>query len=517
MPTHWLVRSKIQHRLERLSEREYSSRLPISGIIAWFAPNYVPYRELDLSLFSSFQTGTLWGADGTKGYFHLHFTLPADMAGEEVRLLLDTGGEGLCFRDGQPWQGADWAHSEVLLANPAEGGEQFNLMVEVNPVKDYWGAKIPRPKPGDAKANDVLFSSADLVVVNKPVRTFRRAASLLNELATTLIEQSPAVRTMDRLKEQFYYELSPTVPESPYRAEHILQSLDKALDCLDLQAGGEGLAEQANEALMVLDPVLKEPGAPNRFVVNALPNSHLDVVWMWTLDESVRKSARTLASTLRLLDRYSHYRFLFSQAILMQMVKDHFPRLYERVRNAVRDGRLDYTGAMWVEPDSNLPSGEPLVRQLLLGNRFAREEFGRPSRLLYLPDVFGCSGALPQILAKAGVPYFMTVKIHTNEDNRFPYAWFWWEGIDGSRVLIHAPPSPMEKEFSPEMLLDVENRFPQHGEVNTTARPWGWGDGGGGPTEESVERIDPREGFGRPSESAGAERRRLFRRNGREC
>ena len=83
----------------------------------------------------------------------------------------------------------------------------------------------------------------------------------------------------------------------------------------------------------------------------------------------------------------------------------------------------------------------------------------------------------------------MTVKIHTNEDNRFPYAWFWWEGIDGSRVLIHAPPSPMEKEFSPEMLLDVENRFPQHGEVNTTARPWGWGDGGGGPTEESVERI----------------------------
>ena len=111
------------------------------------------------------------------------------------------------------------------------------------------------------------------------------------------------------------------------------------------------------------------------------------------------RAARTLASTLRLLDRYPHYRFLFSQAILMQMVKDHFPRLYERVRNAVRDVRLDYTGAMWVEPDSNLPSGEPLVRQLLLGNNFAREEFGRPSRLLYLPDVFGCSGALPQILA----------------------------------------------------------------------------------------------------------------------
>ncbi len=489
MPTHWLVRSKIQHRLERLSQLEYSARLPISDITAWFSPQYVPHHELDPSLFSRFQPGTLWGADGKRGYFHLRFTVPADVAGEEVRLLLQTGGEGLCFRDGQPWQGVDWAHPEVLLADPAEGGEQFDLMVEVNPVKDYWGAKIPRPKPGDAKANEVLFSNADLVVVNKPVRTFRRAASLLNELATTLIEQSPAVRTMDRLKEQFYYELSPTVPESPYRAEHILQSLDNALDCLDVQAGEEGLAEQTNEALTLLDPVLKEPGAPNRFVVNALPNSHLDVVWMWTLDETVRKSARTLASTLRLLDQYPRYRFLFSQAILMQMVKDHFPRLYERVRNAVRDGRLDYTGAMWVEPDSNLPSGESLVRQLLLGNRFAREEFGRPSRLLYLPDVFGCSGALPQILAKAGVPYFMTVKIHTNEDNRFPYAWFWWEGIDGSRVLTHAPPSPMEKEFSPEMLLDVENRYPQHGEVNTTARPWGWGDGGGGPTEESVERI----------------------------
>ena len=489
MPTHWLVRSKIQHRLERLSEREYSSRLPISDIIAWFAPHYVPYRELDLSLFSSFQTGTLWGADGAKGYFRLRLTLPADMAGEEVRLLLDTGGEGLCLRDGQPWQGVDWAHPEVLLANPAEGGEQFNLMVEVNPVKDYWSGKIPRPKPSDAEANAVLFSEADLVVVNRPVRAFRRAASLLNELATTLIERSPAVRTMDQLKEQFYYELGPVVPGSPYRAEHIFHRLDAALDCLDLLADEAELAEQAEEALVLLEPALRETGAPNRFVVNALPNSHLDVVWMWTLDETVRKTARTLASTLRLLDRYPHYRFLFSQAILMQMVKDHFPRLYQRARDAVRNGRLDYTGAMWVEPDSNLPSGESLVRQLLLGNRFAREEFGRPSRLLYLPDVFGCSGALPQILAKAGVPYFMTVKIHTNEDNRFPYAWFWWEGIDGSRVLTHAPPSPMEKEFSPEMLLDVENRYPQHGEVNTTVRPWGWGDGGGGPTEESVERM----------------------------
>ncbi len=489
MPTHWLVRSKIQHRLERLSEREYSSRLPISDIIAWFAPHYVPYRELDLSLFSSFQTGTLWGADGAKGYFHLRFTLPADMAGEEVRLLLDTGGEGLCFRDGQPWQGADWAHPEVLLANPADGGEQFNLMVEVNPVKDYWGGKIPRPKPKDTGASEVLFSEADLVVVNKPVRAFRRAASLLYELATTLIERSQAVRTLDQLSEQFYYELAPTVPESPYRAEQILHTLDAAVDRLDLLADGEELAEQAAEALMLLEPVLKEPGAPSRFVVNALPNSHLDVVWMWALDETVRKTARTLTSTLRLLDRYPHYRFLFSQAILMQMVKDHFPRLYERVRDAVRNGRLDYTGAMWVEPDSNLPAGESLVRQLLLGNRFAREEFGSSSRLLYLPDVFGCSGALPQLLRKAGVPYFMTVKIHTNEDNRFPYAWFWWEGIDGSRVLAHAPPSPMEKELSPEMLLDVEHRFPQHGQINRTARPWGWGDGGGGPTEESVERM----------------------------
>ncbi len=136
------------------------------------------------------------------------------------------------------------------VANPAEGGEQFDLMVEVNPVKDYWGGKIPRPKPNDAKANEVLFSEADLVVVNKPVRAFRRAASLLFELATTLIERNQAVRTMDQLTEQFYYELAPTVPESPYRAEHIFQRLDAALDRLDLQAVGEELAEQASEALV---------------------------------------------------------------------------------------------------------------------------------------------------------------------------------------------------------------------------------------------------------------------------
>ena len=252
------------------------------------------------------------------------------------------------------------AHQELLLADPANGDENFELTVEVNSATGYLGLKFPPSKLGDLKASEVLFSEASLVSVNKLVRAFRRAGSLFYELASSLIERSPLVRTMNELTEQFYCDVAPGIPESPFRAEQIFQKFGAALDRFDLQAGPEQLADQAAAAMALLEPILEESDSPRRFTVNAVPNSHLDVVWMWALDETVRKSARTLASTLRLIERYPHYRFLFSQSIPIQMVKDNFPGFYEQVRAAVRNGRLDFSGGMWVEPDSSLPGGQPL-------------------------------------------------------------------------------------------------------------------------------------------------------------
>ncbi len=212
------------------------------------------------------------------------------------------------------------------------------------------------------------------------------------------------------------------------------------------------------------------------------------------------KVVRSFATVLKFMDEYPEYRFMSSQPVLYYFLKQRYPELYAQIQQRVKEGRWETEGGMWLEADCNLTSGESLVRQFIYGKRFFREEFGQDNRILWLPDVFGYSGALPQIMKKSGVDYFMTTKLAWNQINKIPNDTFIWRGIDGSQVLTHlittlnVGQDPKENFFTtyngilhPDAIMGGWERY-QNKEINNDILVcYGYGDGGGGPTRQMLE------------------------------
>lgn len=239
----------------------------------------------------------------------------------------------------------------------------------------------------------------------------------------------------------------------------------------------------------LLASVLSRPAEGSELTYSAIGHSHLDLLFLWTRRETIRKCARTLANVFRMMELDQSAKFTLSQAPVYKWMKEEYPSLYDKMLQRIREGRLEPVGALYIECDTNLPGGESLVRQLLYGKRFFREELGHDMKVCFLPDVFGYSAALPQLLKLADVPYFMTNKLSMNDTNRFPRYTFRWAGLDGSRVLTHMPPeNSYQSAAVPQM--------PIYGEVHDTDKDlcprglmlYGLGDGGGGPGLEHIER-----------------------------
>jgi alpha-mannosidase len=226
------------------------------------------------------------------------------------------------------------------------------------------------------------------------------------------------------------------------------------------------------------------------FVYSAIGHGHLDMAWLWPLRETRRKAARTYTKALNTIDQRDGYLYGTSQPQQMQWMKEEQPALFERLKRAVADGRVELQGSFWVEPDTNLPGGESLVRQAMLGRRFLTQEFGlgpEDMRLCWLPDTFGYNGNLPQILKKSGMDWFQTIKLAWNKVNDFPHRSFHWRGIDGSSVLVHMPPEgDYNSRGAADGLLKGLKRYPER-ELNTALLVYGSGDGGGGPGEIHLE------------------------------
>jgi alpha-mannosidase len=274
-------------------------------------------------------------------------------------------------------------------------------------------------------------------------------------------------------------------PDSP-RAHQINMALNDATWQL---AHGNNDAE-IKAARTRLAPALAKRGGDPMINISAIGHAHIDLGWLWPIRETKRKGARTFATVLENMRHYPDYIFGASQPQLFQWVKDDYPQLYEQVKQRVQEGRFEPQGAMWVEADTNVSGGEALTRQLLLGKRFFRKEFGIDINYMWLPDVFGYSGALPQILKKAGVEYFMTQKMSWNQVNTFPHHSFYWQGIDGSSVLAHMlPEETYNSPALPRSVVKIENNYHDKGVSEHAMILFGIGDGGGGPGEEHLERL----------------------------
>lgn len=463
--------------------------------------NYLPSAPTDTAGFRPICPGTAWGRDGI-AYIRCDARIPNDYDGARVVVLPRIGGSALLYVNEVPFHGVDPWHPFVVLADRARRGERLRLLLEAVPHADW-------STPGSG-----IFSGIDLARVNVELWDFWHDAMALFDTARVLPTDRPRQRTSWQ-----QLELKSAGNSRPYddneRAEQILHALERALNRMSwscIRQVGRGpryyyaqtpvdtepqctveaalqLGHEARKARRDIAPFLAHHGAEGRLTLWQVPNSHLDVMWLWPLEESRRKMARTTATVLRQLDLYPDGRFVQSQACLYDMLREGYPSLYARVKEAVRGKRWEIVGGMWVESDTNIPSGESLVRQILFGKRFFRHEFGVDVRVAWLPDVFGLSGALPQILAKSGMPYGFSAKLVTNEDTRFPQTLSRWAGIDGSRVVLQTPLSYYNDDNGPEMMLDYSNFFREKGIHDSMLFLYGVGDGGGGPTVRQIEQA----------------------------
>ena len=409
------------------------------------------------------EPGEKWGKLWDCAWFH--FTGQADpgYSLEELALVIDLDGEGCVFSpDGVPLRGITTVKStfERTLGLPGKvevplteitGDYNIDIWVEAG-CNDLFG-------------NDCggVLTEAKIVVVNENIRQLYFDYFTLTNLVSYLDKKDP-----------HYYS--------------ILYALEEAY----LSLGSEFTDQQVQKARKILKPELERKNPENPLLkFYAMGHAHMDLAWLWPVRETKRKIGRTFSTAVANLEKYPDYKFGISQPQQLQWLKEEYPGLYEKVKEKIIQKRIEPQGAMWVEADTNISGGEALVRQLFYGKKFSREEFGYDIRELWLPDVFGYNGALPQILKKAGVDYFLTIKLSWNEYNVFPHHSFIWEGIDGSEILAHMPPEGTYNSFGgPESVIKATGNYQERGRVDSAVMLFGIGDGGGGPGMDHLERLE---------------------------
>lgn len=348
-----------------------------------------------------------------------------------------------------PWQGAAGSPIDVYVeaaANPDVAGEY-----------DF----LPTPFGARETAPDA------------PLYTMRAfSVALLDE---TVWELTRDVWTLDGLMR----ELSADNP----RRHHILRALERMMDIAD----PHDIAGTAAAARAEIADVLTSPAHPSSHDIVAIGHAHIDSAWLWPFRETIRKCARTFSNVVALMDEHPEFRFACSSAQQLKWIKDFYPDLFARIKAKVVTGQFVPVGGMWVEPDINMPGGEAMARQFVTGKRFFLEEFGVDTLEVWVPDTFGYSAALPQIIAASGSKWFVTQKISWNQTNQMPHHTFLWEGIDGTRILTHFPSADTYiSELSGAELAHAERSFREVGGSSVSLIPFGWGDGGGGPTREMI-------------------------------
>lgn len=433
---------------------------------------------LDTSQWEEMGQVPLWGGHREYFWFETRVSVPEGSEGRCLVYELSTGKEGQwdavnpqfsVYVNGELKQGFDVNHRRAVLTEKARGGEEFRIVLSAF--------------TGDRNFDLKLESS---------------------------------LRILDKKTEDYYYDLKALfdtaclleADSDEYIA--IIRCLNESLNRLDLRReGSEAYYESMEAAHRYLreefyDQSCSSSRGPEVYCVG---HTHIDCAWQWTLEVTRDKAVRSFATVLELMRRYPEYRFMSSQPQLYLFVKQRAPEIYRQIKERVREGRWETEGGMFVEADCNLASGESLVRQFLYGKRFFQREFGKDNVILWLPDVFGYSAALPQIMKKCGIRYFMTTKISWNEFNRMPYDTFLWEGIDGTRILTHFPPTRDYKSGGREDGNENEHYTTYNGFLNPSQLKGGWeryqpkylnrqilmcfgyGDGGGGATEEMLENY----------------------------
>lgn len=454
------LRMGIMGSLRKLRSECYTK---VGTLNACYSPSSepVPFGEKDGLEYQPIKVGAVWSAECYgSAWFRFTGKIPESAKGRRVALLIGDGGEG-CIYDaaGQPIKGISDIGAFIDFAQPHIGKRYFELAecAEGGEDIDYFMDAGNNHKPTDLNKTAAL-KQADIVVVNDEIK------KVYYDVLALLFQES--VTQNGTAKEKSI-------------GKSVKAAINKVLKERNVAAASEILErEMAN-------------GEKLPFTAYTTGHAHLDLAWLWPIRETQRKAVRTFVNQLYNMDKYPDYIFGASQPQQFEWIEKRYPELFEKLKEKIASGQLEVQGGMWVECDTNVPCGESIIRQNLYGKRYWKEKFGKDMRMCWLPDVFGFSGNMPQILKKCGIDYFLTIKLSWNEHNKFPHRTFIWEGIDDSSVIVHMPPDETYNSEGNAWTFDnCLKNYPEKDKLNYFAVLFGVGDGGGGPGEGHIEMVE---------------------------
>lgn len=434
----------------------------------------------------SVEIGHRWGPILSTAWFRLRGAVPKSFRGQRTLLRFSSGTEACLYIDGVPHAGFDPYHDTAAVIPTdwrslarARGGEKIDLWIEaacnlpLGATTFWWDQPEVRARWKESKPG--RLESAELIVIDEEVWQFTQRFDWLRRMLWDGAPESARTNDINHALAQIVR----AIPAGGATRDTVLAQRD----ALDEVLRGNGRSGDGRDS----------SGRSSATCV-AIGHAHIDTAWLWRIDETRRKCVRSFATALRNIERFDHFRFLCSQAQQYQFVKEESPALFKEITAAVKAGRWEPNGAMWIEPDCTAPSGESFIRQIVHGTRWWSDHFGAAAqqRFLYLPDTFGFPACLPQIIAKAGLDTFITNKMIWSDTNRFPHVTFNWRGLDGTEVLTHFTPGHnYNSDFVPKDLVAAQANIETQdkGRTRTYLQPYGWGDGGGGPDAMQIERT----------------------------
>ncbi|MBR3929896.1 MAG: alpha-mannosidase [Clostridia bacterium] len=433
-----------------------------------------PLHEIpDDRLFSGVNGREKWGGEGVYGWFKGEFVVPEELDGKALYLYprMDAY-EGTLWVNGKIHsnfaakfvEGSHGNHYCNRITASAKAGETFSFALE-----NYAFHDMPGTQPLFYETFSTYLykmGGMDICVRDDEIMEFlfdlRTLLSLERALDDASFRKAEVQNAMYEAHLRLFYD-----PATCTRAQFL---------------GG------INAASAVVKGSLSKMNGEGAPFVGLIGHSHMDTAWLWPITETEKKCARTYANQLNLMEEYPEYKFIQSSAYHAEMIRRNNPDLFKRIQKAVKEGKYEPNGGVWVECDCNLTGGEYMIRQFLWGQRFTRKYFNYTSDCFWLPDTFGYSYAIPQIMKKCGVDYFLTTKMAWNDTNRFPYTSFYWQGIDGTRVLTHLNRTHIGP--TPETVWEVTSGSDAIAEKRVSDMrllSYGRGDGGGGPEFEMLE------------------------------
>lgn len=469
------IRNRLKTVITTLGNLRYSDIITVDQIRIsegdyCFAETFNP-ESRDWQTFGPDET---WGGSDRHYWFTASVTVTEVLAGKRVLAILGTGATDiwntdnpqiLVYIDGKMAGTMDMNHQEILLTDQATAGTQYELAFY----------------------------------------TYSNSTRRTNFFHLTVCGYDLQISKL-YYDMKVPFEAAELLPEEDLERIEAFQILNETASQLDFsRAGLPVFTEQVALADQYLMKHYYSGRNEHPVTVHSVGHTHIDVAWKWPLRQTRQKTVRSFQTVLKLMEQYPEYKFMSSQPQLYEFIKEEAPWLYDQIKERIKEGRWEAEGGMWLEPDCNLASGESLVRHILYGRKFMEGELGgKPGEVLWLPDVFGYSAALPQIMKKSGLSYFMTTKLGWNEFNQFPYDTFMWRGIDGSEVLTYLittrdyrpgegagkPQAPFSTTYNGQQnasqIMGTWQRYQNKDVSSQVLTCYGYGDGGG-PTAEMLE------------------------------